>query len=106
MIATLPICLFGGIIKIFVPYFFENVLRSNLSIALISFLMALIMYLGDKSKRGSINLKNHIYLDSLLIGFSQAFAIIPGFSRSGITIATALISGWKKADAVKFSFFL
>ena len=97
VIATLPICLFGGIIKIFVPYFFENVLRSNLSIALISFLMALIMYLGDKSKRGSINLKNHIYLDSLLIGFSQSFAIIPGFSRSGITIATALISGCKKS---------
>ena len=106
LIGTIPIVLFGGTIKLFVPYFFNNVLRSNLSIALISFLMAIFMYIADSSKKGSINLKNHNYSDSFLIGLSQAFAIIPGVSRSGVTISTALVSGWERGDAAKFSFLL
>ena len=40
------------------------------------------------------------------IGFSQAFAIFPGVSRSGVTISSALISGWERGDAAKFSFLL
>ena len=43
LIGTIPIIMFGGIIKLFVPYFFDNILRSNLSIALVSFLMAIFM---------------------------------------------------------------
>jgi undecaprenyl-diphosphatase len=106
LIGTIPIVLLGGSIKLFVPYFFDNVLRSNLSIALVSFLMAFIMYLADSSKTGSITIKNHNYSKSLLIGFFQAFAIFPGVSRSGITISSALISGWQRDDAAKFSFLL
>ena len=106
LIGTIPIVLLGGSIKLFTPYFFEKILRSNLSIALVSFVMAIFMYMADISKKGSINLKNHNYLDSFLIGFSQAFAIIPGVSRSGVTISTALISGWERSDAAKFSFLL
>ena len=106
LIGTIPIVLLGGFIKLFVPYFFENVLRSNLSIALVSFLMAFFMYLADSTKRGSINIKNHNYSNSFLIGFFQAFAIFPGVSRSGVTISSALISGWERGDAAKFSFLL
>jgi undecaprenyl-diphosphatase len=106
LIGTVPIILFGGTIKLFVPYFFDNILRSNLSIALISFLMAIFMYIADSSKKGSINLKNHNYSDSFLIGLFQAFAIFPGVSRSGVTISTALVSGWERGDAAKFSFLL
>ena len=106
LIGSIPIIFLGGIIKLLVPYFFDDILRSNLSIALISLLMAIFMYIADISKPGSKNLKDHNYSDSLLIGFSQAFAIVPGFSRSGITISTALISGWDRADAAKFSFLL
>ena len=106
LIGSIPIIFLGGIIKLLVPYFFEDILRSNFSIALISLLMAFYMYIADSSKNGSKNLKNHNYSDSFLIGFSQAFAIVPGFSRSGITISTALISGWERGDAAKFSFLL
>ena len=106
LIGTIPIILFGGAIKLFVPYFFNNILRSNLSIAIVSFIMAIFMFIADSSKKGSITLNNHNYLDSFLIGFSQAFAIFPGVSRSGITLSTALISGWERRDAAKFSFLL
>ena len=106
LIGTVPIVLLGGSIKLFTPYFFEKILRSNLSIALVSFIMAIFMYLAEISKKGSINLKNHNYSDSFLIGVSQAFAILPGVSRSGITISTALVTGWERVDAAKFSFIL
>ena len=106
LIGTLPIILLGGSIKMFVPNFFEKIFRSNLSIALVSFLMAIFMYIADISKKGSIKLNNHNYSDSFLIGLSQSFAIIPGVSRSGITISTALVSGWERGDAAKFSFLL
>jgi len=106
LIGNIPIILLGGAIKLFFPYSFDKILRSNLSIALVSLTMALYMYIADSSKKGSINLKNHNYSDSFLIGFTQAFAIFPGFSRSGVTISTALISGWNRGDAAKFSFLL
>ena len=104
--STFPIVFLGGTIKLFLPYFFDKFLRSNLSIALVSLFMAFFMYVADSSLKGSISLNNHKYSDSFLIGCSQAFAIIPGFSRSGVTISTALISGWKRRDAAKFSFLL
>ena len=106
VIATIPIVLLGGSMKIFAPIFFDRILRSNLSIAIISFVMAFYMYKADNSKKGFINIKNHNYSDSLFIGISQAFSILPGVSRSGITISSALLSGWEKNDAVKFSFLL
>ena len=106
LIGTIPIVLLGGTIKLFLPNFFEEILRSNLSIAIVSFLMAIFMYLADISKKGYLNLKNHNYSNSFLIGLSQALAIFPGVSRSGITISTALVSGWERRDAAKFSFLL
>jgi len=106
LIGTIPIVLLGFSIKIFIPDSFYNFLRSNLSIALVSFIMAAFMYIAEGSKKGFINLNNHNYTDSLLIGFSQALAIFPGVSRSGVTISTALVSGWERRDAAKFSFLL
>ena len=105
-ISTIPIICFGGIIKLFVPDFSDSFLRSNYSIALISLLMSLIMLLADISSNKFINISNHKYLNSLYIGIAQAFAIIPGVSRSGATISMALLSGWERKDAAKFSFFI
>ena len=106
LIGTIPIVLLGGTIKLFFSYFFDEILRSNLSIAIVSFVMAIFMYLADSSKKGSINLKNHSYSNSFFIGLSQALAVFPGVSRSGITISTALVTGWERRDAAKFSFLL
>ena len=105
-VGTIPFVCLGVIIKLFFPYFFETTLRSNISIGIISLLMALYMYVADISKNKFINLSNHNYKNSFLIGLSQALAIVPGVSRSGITISTALFSGWERNDATKYSFLL
>lgn len=105
-IGSISILLLGGIIKIFLPNFSESILRTNFSIATISILMAILMLIADKSKQKKITLINHKFLDSLKIGLGQSLAIVPGVSRSGITITIALLLGWDKKDAAKFSFLL
>ena len=46
------------------------------------------------------------YIDALIIGFSQIFALIPGFSRSGTTIAAGRALKLDREDSAKFSFYL
>jgi undecaprenyl-diphosphatase len=46
------------------------------------------------------------YLDALIIGVAQAFAVLPGISRSGATISTALFLGNKRDEAARFSFLM
>lgn len=66
-------------------------------------LTAVLLYFTDKStsKKQPIS-----YLVALLIGFAQAIAILPGISRSGATIATAVLLGIAKPDAARFSFLM
>ena len=105
-IGTIPIVFIGATIKLFYPQFSDSFLRSNFSIGLISILMAFVMLIADRSQNKSIKITNHRYINSLYIGFAQAFAVIPGVSRSGSTISMALLSGWDKKEATKFSFLL
>ena len=82
----------------------ESVFRNPILIAATLSLGGLILFYADrtgKKNSSSITLKK-----GLLIGFAQAFAIIPGISRSGITIAAALILGFDRVSAAKFSFLL
>jgi undecaprenyl-diphosphatase len=44
--------------------------------------------------------------DGLIVGLAQALAIIPGVSRSGSTLTAALLDGWQRSDAARFSFLL
>jgi undecaprenyl-diphosphatase len=50
--------------------------------------------------------RNIGYLDALIIGIAQAFAVLPGISRSGATITTALFLGNKRIEAARFSFLM
>ena len=63
----------------------------------------LLLFLADKAKDSEkqVGIKN-----SLLIGLSQALAILPGISRSGATISTAVILGIDKEKAARFSFLM
>ena len=55
----------------------------------------------------AVNRERNIgYLDSFIIGIAQAFAVLPGISRSGATISTGLLLGNKKGDVAQFSFLM
>ncbi len=106
LIASLPICSFGLVIKIFWLNYYDSFLRSLTSIAIVSILMALLLLFSDiygRKVKGieDINIKNII-----VIGIAQAFALIPGVSRSGITLTSALYSGLNRNSAARLSFLV
>ena len=64
---------------------------------------ALLLYFADKAKSTTKNLS---FLNSIIIGVSQAIAIIPGISRSGATISTSVLLGIDKEKSARFSFLM
>lgn len=96
----------GAIIGVLLEKQAETIFRSPLLIAATMATLGLFLLVADwyGSKKRTID---HLtFLDALLIGLSQALAIIPGVSRSGATITTARILGIDRADAANFSFLM
>jgi undecaprenyl-diphosphatase len=84
----------------------ETAFRSPYIIATAAIVVGVIMWLADSagSKRKDIGYVS--MFDSLAVGVAQAFAIIPGVSRSGSTIAAGLFRGLDRPTAARFSFLL
>ena len=99
MVGTLPAGVFGLIFKDSISLLFENRLVVGYSLVFTS----LILFLSYIKK---INNKEISLLIALMIGCSQSIAIIPGISRSGITICTAILLGVPSKQAARFSFML
>ena len=74
--------------------------------AVIIALLALLLFLADRSAQHTRSLQSVTLKDALLIGLAQAAAVFPGVSRSGSTIAAGLALGFKRDDAARFSFLL
>jgi undecaprenyl-diphosphatase len=67
---------------------------------------AVLMFLADRFGRRERNISGIHLRDALVIGCAQALALIPGTSRSGVTISAARILGFARLDAARFSFLL
>ena len=105
-VASIPICIFGFLIKSYWPNYSDSNLRGLFSIAITSILMGLLLAIaeayGKKQKLfNDINLK-----DVVLLGFAQSLALFPGVSRSGITLTSALFSGIERKTAARLSFLV
>lgn len=89
-------------------YFFESEINYlfNGNLTLVGFMLiltSLILYLSDRFNNSSQRLN---FKSSLIIGFTQALAILPGISRSGATIGTSIFLGLNRDVAAKFSFLM
>src|SRR5690242_18823752 len=102
MLGAIP----GGIAGVLLDTFAEQTLRSPLLIAGTLSVMGLVLFAADVWGRRDRDLHAIGPVDALLVGVAQALAIVPGVSRSGITIATARGQGIARADAARFSFLL
>lgn len=94
----------AAIIGFFFDSEVELLFNGNLTIVGIMLIVTgLLLFMADKAKvtEQKINLKT-----AFLIGISQAIAIIPGISRSGATISTAVLLGIDKENSAKFSFLM
>ncbi|MDD3392095.1 MAG: undecaprenyl-diphosphatase UppP [Bacilli bacterium] len=103
VIATIPAAIAGVLFEDSI----ESVVRSNyVLIALALAIMGVIIYYSDKENKQTKDIKQINIKDALIIGVSQIFALIPGFSRSGTTIAMARNLKINREDSAKFSFYL
>jgi undecaprenyl-diphosphatase len=102
VIASIP----GAIIGLLLEKQAETVFRAPILIAASMALMGLALWFFDRTRPQTRKLHEINVTDALLIGLSQAFAIIPGVSRSGSTITTARIVGISREDAANFSFMM
>jgi undecaprenyl-diphosphatase len=102
-IATIPGAIAGKLLEHSAEdYFREHIFL----IAGALIFVALLMWLGEKIGSMEKPLTRISLVDSLVIGLAQAFALMPGVSRSGSTITAGLFRGLKRDAAVRFSFLL
>jgi len=100
IVGSIPIAIVGLLFGDIIEGFFSNPFPVAVAFMCTGFLLFLTKW-REKKEREEI-----AYLDALLVGVAQAFALIPGISRSGSTIAVALLLGVERTKAAKFSFIL
>lgn len=101
-IATIPGLVFGFLFESWAETFF----RSPIIIAISLAFFGLLLYIADKKFTHKKALDDLDLKRAFFIGLGQALAIIPGVSRSGISMTAGLLVGLKREAAVKFSFLL
>lgn len=101
-IATVPVAVFGYLFKEQA----ETSWRSPFVIAGMLIGVGVLMYIAEKVGSAQADLAKVSLADSVVIGLSQAVSIIPGTSRSGITISAGLLRDLNRAAAARFSFLL
>lgn len=96
----------AGLAGILLNDFIETTLRSGTVIAVSTAGFGLVLWWSDAVGRRSRSLDGLNMKDALVIGVAQALALIPGTSRSGITITAALFLGFSREASARFSFLL
>jgi len=99
IIGTLPSIIIALRLKDYLEPLFENVLAVGISLVF----TGIVLYGSNFIKKRE---KEISYFKSIIIGIAQAVAIIPGISRSGMTITGSLLLGLSPREAARFSFLL
>ena len=105
-VASIPILVFGLLIKLYWPNYSDSNLRGLFSIAITSIVMALLLALSEfygKRKKLFVDINLN---DVIKLGLAQSLALFPGVSRSGITLTSALFSGIERKTAARLSFLV
>lgn len=102
IVGTIPAVIAGLLIKDYV----ETVLRSPLVIAAATIIFGLLLWYADRTATHKRTEKTLGIKDAIKIGLAQAVALIPGTSRSGITMTAGLMLGLTRQAAARFSFLL
>jgi len=100
--ATIPALIFGFLINDWIDVYG----RSILVIAGTTLIFGALLWYADSTRTEVEPLENITFKQAMWIGLAQAVAIIPGTSRSGITMTTALMLGFTRQAAARFSFLL
>ncbi|MEW5797858.1 MAG: undecaprenyl-diphosphate phosphatase [Bacteroidota bacterium] len=106
---TVPIVIFGLLLKDEIETSFRSLYVISVSLIVLALLLMFAEYLTKKRIANGVQLKSLDSIgwrESILIGFAQAVALVPGSSRSGTTITGGLFVGLNRETAARFSFLL
>tara|TARA_R110000737_G_C14546491_1_gene479966 strand:+ start:60 stop:872 length:813 start_codon:yes stop_codon:yes gene_type:complete len=102
LIASIPLGLVGLLGKDFI----EENLRSAAVIAITTLVFGVLLGFADIKAKENVSVEKLGFKGAMIIGLAQAIALIPGTSRSGITMTLGLMLGLSKENAARFSFLL
>jgi undecaprenyl-diphosphatase len=102
VIGTLPAAIAGALLQSTV----ERTLRSPTYIVIGLIVGSVIFVIAERVARQRRSIGDLMAGDALLMGVAQAVALLPGISRSGITISTGLVRDLQRGEATRFSFLL
>jgi undecaprenyl-diphosphatase len=102
IVATVPVVIAGYL----VARYAGDMLRSLEVIAWATIGFALLLWIADRVGLTVRRLEHLGYIDAVVIGLAQAVALIPGTSRSGITMTAARMLGFERPDTARFSLLL
>jgi undecaprenyl-diphosphatase len=102
ILATIPAAIAGLLLEKTIESSFRSPMLILVPLIAVSFFMILV----EKRKNPRRPLNRLSLKDALIIGCAQALALVPGVSRSGITISTGLLQGYDREGAMRFSFLL
>ena len=100
VISMIPAAIIGLKYDDFIETFFEG------KIMIVGFMLLVtgaLLFVADRAKETN---KNLTFTNAFIVGIAQMIAILPGISRSGATISSALIFGLKREEAARFSFLM
>lgn len=84
----------------------ESAFSNPLLVGLLLLVTAAILLVSEKAPKKQKTEENATWLDALLVGVAQCFAVLPGLSRSGTTICAGLFRGFSREFAVRFAFIM
>jgi len=102
ILGTIPV----GIVGLLLKSFIENNFRSAFVIAMATIAFGLLLWVADRRTNLHRDEYSLSFKDILIVGCAQAIALIPGTSRSGITMTAGLMLGLSREAAARFSFLL
>jgi undecaprenyl-diphosphatase len=102
ILATIP----AGLAGLLAADLIETFLRSPWVLAITTIVFGLLLWLADATAKQQVSMEQMNWRQALIIGLAQAVALIPGTSRSGITMTAAMLLGLDKVSAARFSFLL
>jgi|WetSurMetagenome_2_1015567.scaffolds.fasta_scaffold02427_12 undecaprenyl-diphosphatase len=102
LIGTVPISIFGLVLKRFI----EGDARGLYVVSASLIGLAVILFIAERISSRKKEFTDITVKDGIIIGFAQALALIPGSSRSGVTITAGLFCGLKRDITARFSFLL
>ena len=105
LVGTLPLAVAGLLLKGWLNQC-SSPLRGLIVIGIASMVMALLLALAEKLARHTRRFEALRFSDCIWVGIAQAFALVPGVSRSGATLTAGLFLGMERETAARFSFLL